>query len=142
VAAVLSRGGGADVADVVSRGGGADVPDVLSRRGEADVADAVSRAKVVLGVLSQAGRGLLLAAAAAKLVAVSGKADVVPCARGVLCLIPPVAGGVLPAAAAVESVLGAQGAALLPRNTTRTRRSAEMVAVSMSRKVAFPSCAC
>jgi len=41
---------GADVAAVVSRGGGADVVDV------------VSRAKVVLGLLSQAGWGLLQAA--------------------------------------------------------------------------------
>jgi len=94
------------------------------------------------GIAVAGGLGLAAGRRAAKLAAVSGKADVVPCARGVLCFFPPVAGGVLPAAAAVESVLGAQGAAVLPRNTTRTRRSAEWVAVGTSRKVALPAFAC
>jgi len=111
----------------------------------------------VLGVLPPPAEGAFTAAAVSKSVILAGAgrgadvadvvsrgggadvADVASRARGVLCLLPPVAGGVLPAAAAVESVLGA---AVLPRNTTKTRRSAGRVALGKSRKVALPSCAC
>jgi len=126
---LAGAGRGADVADVVSRwGGGGRGGRSVAREGGAGIAVAD-------------GGGIAAGPWAAKLVAVSGKADVVPCARRVLCVLPPVAVGVLPAAAPVESVLRAQGAAVLPRNTTRTRRSAGWVAVGTSRKVALPACA-
>jgi len=112
----------------VARGGGGRGGRGVAREGGA-------------GIVVADGGGPVAGRWAAKLAAVSGKADVVPCARRVLCFLPPVAAGVLPAAAAVESVLGAQGAAVLPRNTTRTRRSAGWVAVGTSRKVALPACA-
>jgi len=54
----------ADSKSVVLEGAGkgADVADVVSRREGADVANVVSRARVVLGLLSQTGGGLMPAA--------------------------------------------------------------------------------